>query len=279
MSFDHAVKVRRLANAPMSEAEWQVRCDLAACYRLAYRNGWDDLVYTHVSAAVPLAVSKKPLTASGEAELRREPGPEHHFLTNPFGLAFDEITASNLVKVDLEGAIIGDTPYGINGAGFVIHSAVHEARADVGCVMHLHTEAGMALSMLACGLRPVSQHAMRFYDRIAYHDFEGLALDVDEKTRLVADLGPRHKAMILRNHGLLTCGATVAEAYVEMFYLEKSASAQLRAMATGEALVEPPPAVCAKSAKQFAGDSMRSGDREWPSLIRRLDREDPDYKS
>jgi ribulose-5-phosphate 4-epimerase/fuculose-1-phosphate aldolase len=132
MSFDHAVKTRRLGNAPMSEAEWRVRCDLAACYRLAYREGWDDLVYTHISAAVP--------------------GPEHHFLTNPFGLAFDEITASNLVKVDLDGAIIGDTPYGINGAGFVIHSAVHAARADVGCVMHLHTEAGMALSMLAgCG--------------------------------------------------------------------------------------------------------------------------------
>jgi ribulose-5-phosphate 4-epimerase/fuculose-1-phosphate aldolase len=259
MSFDHAVKIRRLANAPMSEAEWQVRCDLAACYRLAYRNGWDDLVYTHISAAVP--------------------DPEHHFLVNPFGLAFDEITASNLVKVDLEGAIIGDTAHGINAAGFVIHSAVHAARADVGCVMHLHTESGMALSMLACGLRPISQHAMRFYDRIAYHDFEGLALDADEKTRLVADLGPSNKAMILRNHGLLTCGATVAEAYVEMFYLEKSAVAQLKAMATGERLVEPPQAVCEKSAKQFAGDSMRSGDREWPSLIRRLDREDPGYKS
>jgi ribulose-5-phosphate 4-epimerase/fuculose-1-phosphate aldolase len=259
MSFDHAVKTRRLGNAPMSEAEWRVRCDLAACYRLAYREGWDDLVYTHISAAVP--------------------GPQHHFLTNPFGLAFDEITASNLVKVDLDGAIIGDTPYGINGAGFVIHSAVHAARADVGCVMHLHTEAGMALSMLACGLLPVSQHAMRFYNRIAYHDFEGLALDADEKTRLVADLGPAMKAMILRNHGLLTCGATVAEAYVEMFYLEKSASAQLKAMATGERIVEPSAAVCEKSARQFAGDSMRSGEREWPSLIRRLDREDPGYKA
>ncbi len=279
MSFDHAVKIRRLANAPMSEAEWQVRCDLAACYRLAYRNGWDDLIYTHISASVPgpLAVSKKPLTASGEAELRRE--PEHHFLTNPFGLAFDEITASNLVKVDLDGAIIGDTPHGINGAGFVIHSAVHAARDDVGCVMHLHTEAGMALAMLEGGLRPVSQHAMRFYNRIAYHDYEGLALDADEKTRLVADLGPTNKAMILRNHGLLTCGATVAEAYVEMFYLEKSASAQLKAMATGERLAEPSAAVCEKSARQFAGDSLRSGEREWPSLIRRLDREDPGYKS
>jgi ribulose-5-phosphate 4-epimerase/fuculose-1-phosphate aldolase len=259
MSFDHAVTVRRLANEPMRDAEWRVRCDLAACYRLAYRNGWDDLIYTHISAAVP--------------------GPEHHFLTNPFGLAFDEITASNLVKVDLEGAIIGDTPHGINAAGFVIHSAVHGARPDVGCVMHLHTEAGMAISMLPGGLRPVSQHAMRFYNRIAYHDFEGLALDGGEKTRLVADLGPGNKAMILRNHGLLTCGATVGKAYVEMFYLEKSAIAQLKAMATGERLAEPPPAVCEKSARQFAGDSMRSGDSEWPSLIRRLDRADPGYKS
>jgi ribulose-5-phosphate 4-epimerase/fuculose-1-phosphate aldolase len=242
----------------MSDAEWEVRCDLAASYRLCYRAGWDDLVYTHISARVP--------------------GPEHHFLVNPFGLGFDEITASNLVKVDLDGAIIGDTPHGVNAAGFVIHSAVHEARPDVGCVMHLHTEAGMAIAMLAGGLRPVSQHAMRFYDRIAYHDFEGLALDAEEKTRLVADLGQRD-AMILRNHGLLTCGSTVAAAYVLMFYLEKSAVSQLQAMATGDAITVPPPAVCEKSARQFENDSVPIGTREWPSLLRRLDREDASYRA
>jgi ribulose-5-phosphate 4-epimerase/fuculose-1-phosphate aldolase len=240
----------------MSEAEWDVRCDLAACYRLAHRAGWDDLIYTHISARVP--------------------GPEHHFLVNPFGLGFDEITASSLVKVDLEGAIIGDTPHGINAAGFVIHSAIHEARTDVGCVMHLHTEAGMAISMVAGGLQPVSQHAMRFYNRLAYHDFEGLALDSDEKGRLVADLG-RHDAMILRNHGLLTCGATVAAAYVRMFYLEKSAVAQLQAMATGDRITVPPQEVCEKSARQWDGDSVPVGTREWPALLRSLDREGTDY--
>ncbi len=258
MSFDLAVKSRHLSNAPMSDAEWEVRCDLAACYRLACRAGWDDLVYTHISARVP--------------------GPEHHFLVNPFGLGFDEITASNLVKVDLHGAIIGDTPHGVNAAGFVIHSAVHEARPDTGCVLHLHTEAGMAISMMEGGLRPVSQHAMRFYNRIAYHDFEGLALDSDEKTRLVADLGG-HNAMILRNHGVLTCGATVAEAYVLMFYLEKSAVSQLKAMASGDKIVVPSPEVCDKSARQFEGDSMPVGAREWPSLLRRLDRDGVDFRS
>jgi ribulose-5-phosphate 4-epimerase/fuculose-1-phosphate aldolase len=258
MSFDLAVKSRHLSNAPMSDAEWEARCDLAACYRLAYRAGWDDLVYTHISARVP--------------------GPEHHFLVNPFGLGFDEITASNLVKVDLHGAIIGDTPHGVNAAGFVIHSAVHEARPDTGCVLHLHTEAGMAISMMEGGLRPVSQHAMRFYNRIAYHDFEGLALDSDEKTRLVADLGG-HNAMILRNHGVLTCGATVAEAYVLMFYLEKSAVSQLKAMASGDRIVVPSPEVCDKSARQFEGDSAPVGAREWPSLLRRLDRDGVDFRS
>jgi ribulose-5-phosphate 4-epimerase/fuculose-1-phosphate aldolase len=257
MSFDHAVTTRRLANTPMTDAEWQARVDLAACYRLAAREGWDDLIYTHISARVP--------------------GPEHHFLINPFGLAFDEITASSLVKIDLDGTIVGDTPHGVTKAGFVIHSAIHEARPDLSCVMHLHTEAGMALSMLKDGLLPLSQHAMRFYGRIGYHGYEGIALNEDEKKRLVTDLGP-HKALILRNHGFLTAGASVAEAYVLMFYLEKAARAQLWAMATGAALATPPETVGDLTARQFEGDSMPAGAREWPALLRRLDREEPDYR-
>ena len=159
----------------------------------------------------------------------------------------------------------------------MIHSAIHEARPDLACVMHLHTEAGMALSMLKDGLRPLSQHAMRFYGRIGYHGYEGIALNEDEKQRLVRDLGP-HKAMILRNHGFLTAGASVAEAFVLMFYLEKAARAQLRAMAAGAPLVEPPEAVGDLTARQFEGDSMAGGEREWPALLRRLDREEPGYR-
>ncbi len=257
MSFDHALTNRRLANTPMTEAEWQARVDLAACYRLAARAGWDDLIYTHISARVP--------------------GPEHHFLINPFGLAFDEITASSLVKIDLEGAIVGDTPHSVNKAGFVIHSAIHEARPDLTCVMHLHTEAGMALSMLRDGLLPLSQHAMRFYGRIGYHEYEGIALDEDEKKRLVADLGP-HRALVLRNHGFLTAGGSVAEAYVLMFYLEKAARAQLLAMATGAPLAFPRDGVGNLTARQFEGDTLSAGQREWPALLRRLDREDPSYR-
>ena len=237
--------------------ERRLRIDLAACYRLIALFGWDDLVFTHVSVRLP---------------------GQDAFLINPYGRLFDEITASSLVKVDAHGNKISESPHPVNPAGFVIHSAVHEARPETGCVMHLHTEAGMAVAMLAGGLRPVSQHAMRFYDRIAYHDFEGLALDADEKTRLVADLG-RHDAMILRNHGLLTCGATVAAAYVRMFYLEKSAVAQLKAMATGDTITVPPPEICEKSARQFEADNVPIGTREWPSLLRRLDREDPGYRS
>jgi ribulose-5-phosphate 4-epimerase/fuculose-1-phosphate aldolase len=257
MSFDHSLARRRPANEPISDAEWQVRVDLAACYRLAAREGWDDLIYTHISARVP--------------------GPEHHFLINPFGMSFDEISASSLVKIDLDGTIVGDSPYGVNKAGFVIHSAVHEARG-VGCVMHTHTESGMAVSMMKGGLLPVSQHAMLFHNRLAYHDYEGLALEADEKERLVADLG-NHGSMILRNHGFLTTGASVAEAFVRMFYLEKAAAAQLRAQASGDEIVVPPPEVCEKTARQFEGDSMPCGSREWPAMLRRLDREDPSYKT
>ena len=256
-TVSHALKAkRRLSNAPETEAERQVRIDLAATYRLAALNGWDDLVFTHISARIP---------------------GTHDFLINPFGLGFDEITASSLVRIDLDGNIVGDSPHAVNAAGFTIHSAVHQARPEIGCVMHLHTEAGMALSMMQGGLLPASQHAMRFYNRVGYHDYEGIALSLDERERLVADLGP-HKILVLRNHGTLTAGETVAEAYVLMFYLEKAARAQLAAMSSGDQIVLPTAAVAEHTAKLFEGDSMAPGAREWPAQLRRLDRLDPSYK-
>lgn len=241
----------------ISDAERRVRVDLAACYRLAAKHGWDDLIYTHISARVP--------------------GKDDEFLINPFGLAFDEVTASNLVKIDIEGTIIGDSPYSVNATGFTIHSAVHAARPDAHCVMHLHTTAGIAVSMLECGLLPLSQHAMRFWRSIGYHSYEGLALDQDECKRLVADLGP-HKAMILRNHGTLTCGATVAEAYTLMHTLEKACVTQLMAMAASRELAIPQEDVLDRTLEQLLDDTVPEGEREWPALIRRLEREDPSFK-
>ena len=249
---------RRLANAPVSEEERQLRIELAACYRLAQRNGWDELIYNHISARVP--------------------GPEHHFLINPFGLAFEEVTASNLVKVDLEGRVIGDSPYPINAAGFTIHSAVHAARPDVGCVIHLHTEAGMALSMLEGGLKPLTQNAMFLQGQIAFHDYEGVALDLGERERLVRDLGDK-TVMILRNHGTLVAGRTVGHAYVAMFLLEKAARAQLQAMACNGRLVEAAPAAVEISAafgKSAAGGTV---EHAWRAMVRRLERVDSSYKN
>lgn len=209
----------------VSDEEWQARVDLAALYRLVAVYGWDDMIYTHISARVP--------------------GPEHHFLINPFGLAFEEVTASNLVKVDLDGTIIGESPYPINAAGFTIHSAVHAARPEVGCVIHLHTEAGMALSMLEGGLLPLSQTAMFFQGQLAFHDYEGVALDLAERERLVRDLGDK-AVMILRNHGTLVASPTIGQAFVTMFLLEKAARAQLRAMACNSKLVEASPQAVGK---------------------------------
>src|SRR3954471_21733714 len=215
----------------VSAEEWQTRVNLAACYRLAAHYRMTDLMYTHISARVP--------------------GPEHHFLINAFGLLWSEISASTLVKVTLDGEIVDDpTGSGINRAGYVIHSAVHRARADVQCVMHTHTQAGIAVSAQDAGLLPLSQHAMRFTDRVAYHDYEGLALELDEQARLVADLGT-HKAMILRNHGLLTCGASIAEAFDYMYYLERACQAQVTATNGGAKLHLPPAAVAEKTASQF----------------------------
>jgi len=229
--------------------EMAVRRDLAAAYQLCAHFGWDDLVYTHISARVP--------------------GPEHHFLVNPLGLGFDEITASNLIKIDLDGNVIGESigAYAPNAAGFVIHGGIHQVREDAGCVMHLHTEAQMALSGLECGLLPLTQHAMRFHGRIGYHDYEGIALSKDERVRFIDDLGD-HSALILRNHGTLTVGETVAQAFVEMYYLEKAAKSQLMAQATGLPLREVPIEVIELTARQWR--SQLDTGLEWPALLRRL---------
>ena len=243
----------------IGEAEWQARIDLAACYRLVARRGWDDLIYTHVSA--------------------RHPERDDAFLINPFGLRFAEVTASNLLVIDVEGKVIGDSSYRANPAGFAIHAAVHQARADAHCVMHLHTDAGIAVSALPGGLLPMSQHALRFWKSIGYHDYEGIALTPPEAARLVDKLGP-HPALILRNHGTMTVGRTVAEAYVLMDTLEKACRTQLAAMAASPSGVSlPSEAVCDHTLAQLTGDWAPEGELEWPALLRMLEREEPDFAS
>jgi ribulose-5-phosphate 4-epimerase/fuculose-1-phosphate aldolase len=257
------------ATAPaMTAAEWDARVNLAAFYRLAAHYGWTDLIYTHISARVP--------------------GPDDHFLLNPFGWMFDEVTASSLVKVDVDGTIVAPTPHRIHPAGFVIHSAVHRARPDAMCVMHSHTRAGMAVSMMECGLLPLSQHAMLFEGRVAYHDSEGLALDVDERTRFARDLGDK-AVMILRNHGTLVVGSTMAEAFSMMWHLEKAMQAQVDALASGQKLTRPPEEVArgiaekgftgAKRLTAYGEEQSPLGRLEWPALLRKLDRIDPSFRN
>lgn len=251
--------IKPAASRNISKEEWDVRVQLAACYRLVHLSGWTDLVFTHISARVP--------------------GEEEHFLLNPFGYAFDEVTASNLVRIDLDGNVVDGSGARIHKAGFVIHSAVHGARPDAGCVIHTHSIAGIAVSMLKDGLLPLSQHAQFFYERLGYHDYEGLALDLDERQRLVRDLGP-HPVMILRNHGLLVVGQTVPEAFSILHHLEKACQAQLAAQATGATLNVPPAEVSRKTAAQgFGSEGAPFGEVEWPAMLRRLDRVDPAYKS
>lgn len=240
----------------VSEAEWRTRVDLAACYRLVAHYGMTDRTETHISAAVP--------------------GEDDAFLINPHGMLFHEVTASSLVKVDLAGNVLLDTGWPVNRAGFVIHSAVHAARPDVACVLHTHTRAGMAVSAMACGLLPINQHALRFFNRIGYHDYEGIAVDMDERARLVRDLGP-HKAMILRNHGLLAAGTSVAEAFNVIVYLERCCEAQVDAMAARTELVVPSPEVCERTARQF--DQELVPERDWKAQQRLLDGLDPSYAS
>jgi len=259
------MNIRRLAKAdtPLSKrvdaAEWHARVDLAACYRIAAHFRMTDLVYTHISARVP--------------------GTHEHFLINAYGLLFDEITASSLVKVTHTGDVVEDTTgLGINPAGYVIHSAIHSARHDVGCVMHTHTSAGLAVAAQRQGLLPLTQHAMRFTGRLSYHDYEGVALDMDEQRRLVRDLGDNN-AMILRNHGLLTCGATIPEAFDLMYYLERACQAQVGAMTGGARLTIPPRAVAEKAARQFVRPGRAAPGNAWAALMRLLDRLDPSYKT
>src|ERR1700704_2540262 len=233
----------KLANQVSAE-EWQTRVDLAAAYRLVALYGWDDLIFTHLSARVS--------------------GTEHHFLLNPYGMMFDEVTASNLVKVDLEGKIVMETPYFINPAGFTIHSAVHAAREDAVCVMHLHTDYGIAVSAQKDGLLPISQQSMFALASLAYHDYEGLALDEAEKPRLVADLGEKH-FLILRNHGLLTIGRTAAEAFLGMFLLERACKIQILAQAGGGELVEIPDPIIGRVGTQLSAVMVGQGSAlTWP---------------
>jgi ribulose-5-phosphate 4-epimerase/fuculose-1-phosphate aldolase len=246
------------ARPPRSERD--VRVDLAAAYRLAAERGWDDTIYTHLSAAVP-----------GEADA---------YLINPFGARFDEITASSLVKVNTRGEVIDGSGRPVNPTGFTIHGAVHAARPDVECVIHLHARWGVALAMLPDGLQPTSQFAMRLYGRLGRHPYEGLALGADEQRRLVANLGALD-GLILLNHGTLTVGRSVAEAWLLMYRLERAAEAQLLAMAaTGGRVLVAGADVAASTYRQWVGDGSEwDGDLEWPALLRGLDRTDPDYRN
>ncbi len=246
----------------VSAAEWRARVDLAACYRLVDHYGMSDMMANHISAAVP--------------------GEENTFLINAYGMMYEEITASSLIKIDLDGNILlkpdfGPLDYGINKAGYVIHGAVHRARHDVACVIHTHTWAGMALSALDCGVLPISQTSMRFL-KIGYHDYHGVVLDKREEASLLEDLG-QGEALILRNHGLLTVGKTIGEAFNWMHRLELTARSQLAAMATGAKLVAVPAPVLQETYMNYQPQTRRPyGLMEWPALLRKLDRTDPSYR-
>lgn len=243
----------------VSAEEWAARVDLSALYRLTAIHGWDDLIFTHIS--------------------HRVPGPEHHFLINPYGMLFEEITASSLVKVDLEGNIVQETDYKVNPAGFTIHSAVHMAREDAAVVMHLHTNQGVAVSAQKHGLLPISQTAMVVLHDLAYHDYEGIALDHDERERIVADMGDKN-ALLLRNHGTLTCGSTAADAFNRMFFLERACNMQIMALTAGRENVlecDDDLQAVVKSQSPKEGTALLSNLLIWPALLRKLSRECPDY--
>ena len=250
------------ASGQMSEAEWQARVDLAAAYRLVHVHGWSDLLATHLSARVP--------------------GAGEQFLINPFGLMFEEITASSLVKVDADGTILSDTDYEINPAGFVIHSAVHMARPDAMCVIHTHTEAGVAVATQRDGLLPLTQQALAVIAHTAYHDYEGIAMDLDERARIAADLGDNN-VLFLRNHGLLSCGRSVGEAFIWMFRTERACRMQLAIQQAGAPVTEIPDEVQRHTIERNRFNNSAEGyrpigKREWPALLRQLDRIDPSYR-
>ncbi|HRH89957.1 MAG TPA: class II aldolase/adducin family protein [Rubrivivax sp.] len=242
----------------VSADEWQLRCDLAACYRLVAAYGWSDLVFTHVSARIP--------------------GPDHHFLINPYGLLFDEITASSLVKVDQQCNKLHDTPFPVNPAGFVIHSAIHAVRDDAGCVLHTHSRAGVAVSAQKCGVLPISQQSTFVLASLAYHDYEAVALRDDEKPRLQADLGAANYLM-LRNHGLLTVGRTIPDAFLHMYTFENTCRIQIDAQAGGELVQVNPSILQGLSQVMKTATAGMGANLAWPALLRKLDRMDPSYKT
>jgi len=242
----------------VSAEEWQLRCDLAACYRLVAAYGWSDLVFTHVSARIP--------------------GPQHQFLINPYGLMFDEITASSLIRVDQDCNKLSDSAFPVNPAGFVIHSAIHEVREDAGCVLHTHSRAGVGVSAQRCGVLPISQQSTFVLSSLAYHDYEGVALRDDEKPRLQADLGNANFLM-LRNHGLLTVGRTIPDAFLHMYLFESTCRIQIDAQAGGE-LVHVNPAILQGMAQVMKTATTGLGaSLAWPALLRKLDRIDPGYRT
>jgi ribulose-5-phosphate 4-epimerase/fuculose-1-phosphate aldolase len=242
----------------VSAEEWQVRVELAACYRLVALYGWSDLVFTHISARVP--------------------GPEHHFLINPYGLMFDEITASSLVKVDRDCNKVIDSPFPVNPAGFTIHSCIHQAREDVGCVLHTHSRAGVAVSAQKCGVLPISQQSTFVLSSLAYHDYEGVALRDDEKPRLVTDLGTKTYLM-LRNHGLLVTGKTIADAFLSMYTFENTCRIQIDAQAGGELIHVNPKILDGLAQVMKQVTAGQGANIAWPALLRKLDRVDPSYRT
>jgi len=253
-----AININKPVREQVSREEWEVRVNLAACYRLMHEFGMVEMVANHISARVP--------------------GTENEFLINPYGMLYEEMTASSMIRIDIEGNVLFNaTDYGINQAGYVIHGAVHAARHDVDCIIHTHTLAGMAVSAMKCGVMPIAQSSMRFAD-IAYHDYEGIALRLDERERLVKNLGDR-TAMILRNHGLLTLGPSIPECFNNMFRLERACQLQVMALSCNTELQLPPEEVVKYTNHQMLpGTRRRFGLLEWPALLRKLDRTDPSYR-
>jgi ribulose-5-phosphate 4-epimerase/fuculose-1-phosphate aldolase len=242
----------------VSEQEWQLRCDLAAAYRLVAAYGWSDLVFTHISARIP--------------------GPEHHFLINPYGLMFDEITASSLVRVDQDCKKLSDSPFPVNPAGFVIHSAIHAVREDAGCVLHTHSRAGVAVSAQKNGVLPISQQSTFVLGSLAYHAYEGVALRDEEKPRLQADLGTANYLM-LRNHGLLTVGKTIADAFLNMYIFENTCRIQIDAQAGGELVMVDPKILQGMAGVMKTATAGQGANLAWPALLRKAERLDPGYKT
>ena len=251
------MNINESIRSQVSAEEWQQRVDLAACYRLVAQFGWDDLIFTHISARVP--------------------GPEHHFLINPYGMLFEEITASSLVKVDLQGNKVMDSEYDINPAGFTIHSAIHAAREDAKCVLHIHSINGVAVSAQKEGVLPISQQSILVLSSLAYHDYEGVALREDEKPRLVADMGDK-SFLMLRNHGLLTAADNIPDAFLFMYFFEAACMVQVRAQAGGGELIPIHQSIIDTAQEQGQAVTRQAGGMlAWPALLRRLDRRNPGY--